>query len=128
MVSPTSNSISDHADIQMHLEILNNDHNSSKKHNIPQSKFLHPEPFKWGEDSAARFRDGLSNNPIIEMIKNFKNTNFTATSKGTNLCCVTLSDILICNAKICLRQPIKSKKKKKIEKDINLAMTKNVGN
>ena len=32
MVSPTSNSISDHADIQMHLEILNNNHDSYKKH------------------------------------------------------------------------------------------------
>ena len=39
MVSPTSNSISDHADIQMHLEILNNNHNSSKKHNIPKVSF-----------------------------------------------------------------------------------------
>ena len=76
MVSPTFSSISDHADIQMHLEILNNNHNtgSSKKHNIPQSKFLHPEPIKWVEDSAARFRDGLNNNPISEMITHVKTT------------------------------------------------------
>ena len=32
-----------------------------KKHNIPQSRFLHPEPFKWVGDSAARFRVLLKN-------------------------------------------------------------------
>ena len=56
------------------------------------------------EDSGNIFKEGLKKYPIDTKIVKFVDTSFNMSEEGTNSWCDSITDILLSNAKLCLRR------------------------